>query len=220
MKKIAAFLFFLTPTCFATVFPLLTVDLTNYWSPNTVVTFTAGGWNNSTAASNVFEVILDGNFLFTSAPTAGRSNAWTMQGTLRFDGTNMTSWIQYFSGDTNDPFDLQSATVSNAVVGTNVVVFGLPGTSDTNMVLTTVNFATTAHLPAQSSSLLVNPNMLGVPSSILFTTNGVFEYNLQTITNSTDSTFGYGAGLMLWDTNYVYVSVGTNLWKRTALTAW
>jgi len=41
-----------------------------------------------------------------------------------------------------------------------------------------------------------------------------------TVTNSTDTTFGYGAGLMIFDTNYVYVSVGTNLWKRAALASW
>ena len=39
-----------------------------------------------------------------------------------------------------------------------------------------------------------------------------------TVTNSTNTTSGRGAGLMYWDTNYVYVSVGTNLWKRLALT--
>jgi hypothetical protein len=41
-----------------------------------------------------------------------------------------------------------------------------------------------------------------------------------TVTNSTDSTFGYGSGLMRWDTNYIYVSVATNRWKRSALTTW
>ncbi|MDE2105636.1 MAG: hypothetical protein KGL39_50885 [Patescibacteria group bacterium] len=41
-----------------------------------------------------------------------------------------------------------------------------------------------------------------------------------TITNATDSTFGWGAGVICVDSNYVYVSVGTNLWKRSALSSW
>jgi len=41
-----------------------------------------------------------------------------------------------------------------------------------------------------------------------------------TVTNSTDSTGGRGAGLIRWDTNYLYVSVGTNQWKRAALSSW
>jgi hypothetical protein len=41
-----------------------------------------------------------------------------------------------------------------------------------------------------------------------------------TVTNSTDSTFGYGAGLLRWDTNYLYISVGTNQWKRVGLNSW
>lgn len=38
-----------------------------------------------------------------------------------------------------------------------------------------------------------------------------------TITASTNSTFGYGAGLMTCDTNYVYVSIGTNNWRRITI---
>jgi len=41
-----------------------------------------------------------------------------------------------------------------------------------------------------------------------------------TVTNSTDTTSGHGGGLIRWDTNYLYVSVGTNQWKRATLTSW
>lgn len=51
-------------------------------------------------------------------------------------------------------------------------------------------------------------------------TNAFYLLSAHTVTNATDSTFGYGAGLLLWDTNYLYVSVGTNAWMRAALTAW
>ena len=41
-----------------------------------------------------------------------------------------------------------------------------------------------------------------------------------TIAASNSTTWGYGAGYACADTNYLYVSVGSNLWKRAALTAW
>jgi hypothetical protein len=41
-----------------------------------------------------------------------------------------------------------------------------------------------------------------------------------TVTNSTDSTSGSGAGLIRWYTNYLYISTGTNQWKRAALASW
>lgn len=41
-----------------------------------------------------------------------------------------------------------------------------------------------------------------------------------TITNASQSTWGHGAGLMVWDTNFIYVSVGTNQWRRATLSAW
>lgn len=56
----------------------------------------------------------------------------------------------------------------------------------------------------QSALVLNVPLVLGVAS----------------ITNSSSSTFGYGAGLLQCDTNYLYVSVATNRWKRAALTTW
>jgi len=52
------------------------------------------------------------------------------------------------------------------------------------------------------------------------TISSVFALLPRTVTNSTDSTFGLGAGVVCVDTNYVYVSVATNRWKRAALSAW
>lgn len=40
------------------------------------------------------------------------------------------------------------------------------------------------------------------------------------VTNATNTTWGYGGGLLRWDTNYLYVSIGTNAWKRVAITNW
>ena len=47
-----------------------------------------------------------------------------------------------------------------------------------------------------------------------------FVLPITTPTNSTATTWGHGAGVLLVDTNYVYVSVGTNQWKRAALSSW
>jgi len=53
-------------------------------------------------------------------------------------------------------------------------------------------------------------------------TNGVLSANFLllapgTIATSTNSTFGRGAGLMTGDTNYIYISVGTNAWRRISV---
>lgn len=50
--------------------------------------------------------------------------------------------------------------------------------------------------------------------------NAPFILPITTPASSTASTFGNGAGVVLVDTNYIYVSVGTNQWKRAALSSW
>lgn len=50
---------------------------------------------------------------------------------------------------------------------------------------------------------------------VVFGTNS--NYPTLTVTHSTNSTFGYGAGLIACDTNYIYVSVGTNAWNRISI---
>lgn len=49
---------------------------------------------------------------------------------------------------------------------------------------------------------------------------GVLSSPVRTITNSTDSTFGKGAGLICSDGAYIYVSTATNTWTRAALSSW
>ena len=50
---------------------------------------------------------------------------------------------------------------------------------------------------------------------VFFGTNVNFATN--TVSHSTNSTLGFGAGLMTCDTNYFYVSVGTNIWRRISI---
>ena len=58
------------------------------------------------------------------------------------------------------------------------------------------------------------------PNPGVLTLQAVLALTPRTITNATDTTWGYGAGLVVADTNYVNISVGTNHWKRAALTSW
>jgi hypothetical protein len=58
------------------------------------------------------------------------------------------------------------------------------------------------------------------PNPGVMTLSTLLQMTPRTITNSTDTTWGYGAGLVVADTNYVNFSVGTNRWKRAALTSW
>lgn len=41
-----------------------------------------------------------------------------------------------------------------------------------------------------------------------------------TISNATASTWGVGAGIVCVDADFVYVSTGTNAWKRAAISGW
>jgi len=50
--------------------------------------------------------------------------------------------------------------------------------------------------------------------------NGVLALTQRTVTNATSTTWAHGAGLVCVDSNYVYVSVATNAWKRAALSTW
>lgn len=49
---------------------------------------------------------------------------------------------------------------------------------------------------------------------------GVLEMTPRTIAATNSTTWGRGAGLVCVDGDYVYISVGTNAWKRATLEAW
>ena len=58
------------------------------------------------------------------------------------------------------------------------------------------------------------------PNPAMLQFGGMRVSGFGTVTNSNSTTWGYGAGLVRVDTNYLYVSVGTNAWKRAALSGW
>ena len=80
------------------------------------------------------------------------------------------------------------------------------------------NYVWTVPLPYSDMGFL----MTVVPSVSpgLITLSGVLQLAPRTITNATASTWGYGAGILCADTNYIYVSVGSNSWKRASLSSW
>ena len=73
-----------------------------------------------------------------------------------------------------------------------------------------------------TTNVLAGETRLDITNGVIVgvTLNEVLQLTPRTITNSNDSTWGKGAGLVCVDSNYVYISVGTNAWKRATLEAW
>lgn len=128
-------------------------------------------------------------------------------------GTDMNIWAGgATSGATNKnggTLVLNSGTATGS--GSSNIEFrtstpGASGTTDAN--------------PNTKMTLLGNGN-LGIgttPTNILDINGNSFRLRTaRTITNATDVG---STGEICWDTNYIYVCVATNTWKRTALTTW
>jgi hypothetical protein len=189
--------------------PLVNLTLNNFWATNgSRVTFSARGWNNSVAGvgSNTLSVLLGGNLVFTSPPTAGNHLPWEMEGQMYFDSTNMQTFVHFISGDTNFPSVIQSVLLTNFNITTPSFEIALDGSTDTNLMISSGRISSQFSIPGTG------------PASLDFVP--AISQSSRTIVNSTDSTFGMGAGMMCWDSNYVYVSVGSNLWKRAAISTW
>ena len=70
-----------------------------------------------------------------------------------------------------------------------------------------------------TTNVLAGETRLDITNGVIVgvTLNELLELTPRTITNSTDTTWGKGAGLICVDANYIYISTGTNTWKRAAL---
>jgi len=70
-----------------------------------------------------------------------------------------------------------------------------------------------------TTNVLAGETRLDITNGVIVgvTLNEVLQLTPRTITNSNDSTWGKGAGLICVDANYIYISTGTNTWKRAAL---
>ena len=73
-----------------------------------------------------------------------------------------------------------------------------------------------------TTNVLAGETRLDITNGVIVgvTLNEVLQLTPRTITNSNDSTWGKGAGLICVDANYIYISTGTNTWKRATLEAW
>jgi hypothetical protein len=81
------------------------------------------------------------------------------------------------------------------------------------------NYVLTFPMPHPDQAF-VRVGFVGSAAPTIADLNAILRLTPRTVTNSTDTTWGTGAGMVCVDTNYVYVSVGTNRWKRAALSAW
>jgi hypothetical protein len=79
---------------------------------------------------------------------------------------------------------------------------------DTNVVLTEGIVQSSVAISGSAAAVL---NLVQIEPFILLP---------GTVLNSTDTTFGQGAGIIRFDANFIYLSISTNLWKRVALTNW
>jgi hypothetical protein len=70
----------------------------------------------------------------------------------------------------------------------------------------------------QETRIAANTTQLNFinPSNGLLTANYLLLAPV-TIATSSSSTYGRGAGLITGDTNYIYISVGTNAWRRISV---
>jgi len=97
----------------------------------------------------------------------------------------------------------------------NFIIDGNDGGDNTSY----LSFANATNLRIGTNSIVGEAYInLGVGQVIIQSDIGVvtFPFSL-TISTSTD---GGSTGQFAWDTDYIYIAVGTNTWKRVALSSW
>lgn len=193
------------------VVPVVNTPVTNFWTTNrSRVTFSAAGWNNSLASSNVLNVLVGGGVIYQSPPTAGRGGQFTLFGAFDFDGTNLATSVQYNTGDTNYPVDAAFTTVTNFTPTNATFSISLDPTQDTNLFVTAGSIQSAAFIPGVGQA---QANLVASPTPGL-------SQSQYTPTNSSDVTLGNVIGLIRWDGSYIYIGTATNAWKRTAISTW
>ncbi len=131
---------------------------------------------------------------------------------LFVDGTATNVALQIMQTNLTNGFTIQSST--NLSITAGFTLF-------TNYTLSTNTGVVTFTIPINfNEGQRFWRAVSGSSASVTFFTPVTMPYaNLvsNTITHSTNSTLGYGAGLITCDTNYIYVSVATNTWRRVAI---
>ena len=104
----------------------------------------------------------------------------------------------------NPPIQWLLVTNYTTTTNTGLIDFAVPASSSVPMQFW------------RARSGVTNAAAFAAPLSV----GALFALAPRTITNATDTTWGSGGGQVCVDTNYVYVSVATNAWKRATLTPW
>lgn len=154
------------------------------------------------------------------------TNVWQFDVTGSLTGTNKvftnfmstdgSAWLPFARTNLATPY-LFTNYLTN-VFGTNTVIYT---NTYTNFTYTGVYLASLGSTATGSVAVysLASPQLNGKLNQFKAQS---FEFEKMqivptTITNSSSSTYGFGAGLIGVDTNYLYISVGFNSWRRISI---
>jgi hypothetical protein len=230
-----------------TVYAMERPDLfgrTNLTVGQTLEVVTPTGANQAANKGYVDTMVAGVNYmqnggLYLSGSQLNLNSDWSWSG-----GTN-GSWLRYlgvnvisFENPTLDFGTITSIRLTNTTVWVRVWTNGVTGTLVPHWTYdlvhptwAAVSTVTNSYPTADGTNYLLSfplPNQTKAFIRVAKATTGVNVANLsallssapRTITNATDTTWGKGSGLLTWDTNYLYISVGSNQWKRAALSTW
>jgi hypothetical protein len=230
-----------------TVYAMERPDLfgrTNLTVGQTLEVVTPTGANQAANKGYVDTMVAGVNYmqnggLYLSGSQLNLNSDWSWSG-----GTN-GSWLRYlgvnvisFENPTLDFGTITSIRLTNTTVWVRVWTNGVTGTLVPHWTYdlvhptwAAVSTVTNSYPTADGTNYLLSfplPNQTKAFIRVAKATTGVNVANLsallssapRTITNATDTTWGKGSGLLTWDTNYLYISVGSNQGKRAALSTW
>jgi hypothetical protein len=197
----------------------------NFTNCLTVATNRANAAYVQTSGLNT--LFLTNGYSFSSSNYFGRyTNVWqfdvsgSLTGTPKsftnFMSTDGSTWQPFARTNLSTPY-LFTNYLTN-VFGTNTVIYTNTYTNFTYTGVYLSSLGSTATGSVAIYSLAI-PQLNGKLNQFKAQS---FEFEKvqivpTTITNSSSSTYGFGAGLIGVDTNYLYISVGLNAWRRIAI---
>jgi hypothetical protein len=143
----------------------------------------------SNGTSNVFITGASGNVKVSST-----GNTWIFATTGKLIFPDST--IQSTAFNTTTSYTLSN----NQIFSSNVTING--------------NLSVNANVSVTGLLSTVNATVTGLLSTVNATVTGLFSVTPATQANNATGT----AGQISWDTDYIYVCIATNMWKRVALT--
>jgi len=194
---------------------------------NTLAIVTNPATTGFVRSSGLTTVLLTNGYAFGTSNYFGRfTNVWQFDVSGSLTGTNK-SFTNYMSTDGSTWLPWTRTNLATAYTFTNYLtnVFGTNSVTYTN-VYTNYTYTGTylSSLGGTSTGsvavyALASPELNGRFNQFK---SQSFEFEKvrlvpSTVTNSGSSTYGLGAGLIGADTNYLYISVGNNAWRRIAI---